>query len=82
MDIFEFLQLTEEERVMALWKGVKVAERAEENMKYELYQFDDFYAEVEKNEFGFYKSISNTFVTTAFLEPYLEQIDISSLMLS
>ena len=80
MKLDEFVLLTEDQRISVLWREAKmVAQRNDDNYNIFLYQVYSFYIEVwySKNLMNIYnlKSFSNT----DLLEPYLEEINISSL---
>jgi len=77
MTLYQFNALSEEEQANLLWdKGVHIAHRSDETIKYILYQLDAFYIEVwyayEDNNILKFR----TFSSTDALEPYLQQINI------
>jgi hypothetical protein len=65
------------EQQEAIWDGVLVADREDEEHKILLYQIDSFYVEVyyhkEYNVIRKYRS----FASTEQLEPYLRKIDLA-----
>ena len=71
--------LDEMEQTEAIWSGEFIADRRDEEHNILLYQIDSFYVEVyyhrEYNTIRKFRSFSST----AQLEPYLNQIDISKL---
>ena len=80
MKLDEFVILTEDERISVLWREAQiVAERSDRDHNIFLYQVYSFYIEVwySKNLMNIYNLKS--FSDTDLLEPYLEDINISSL---
>jgi hypothetical protein len=69
------------EQARTLWeRGVLLAERAEGYEHMKLYQMHDVYIEVTwHTHFNVIKKVSS-FTNPDHLEPYLDQIDISSLL--
>ena len=77
----QFNTTQEIEQSRSLWeKGVLLAERVEGYHKIMLYQLYDVYIEVTwHSHFNVIQKVSS-FTATENLDPYLEQIDISSLL--
>ena len=75
MTLYQFNLLDEMEQAEAVWEGVHIAEREDEEHKILLYQIDSFYVEVfyhkEYNVIRRFRS----FASTEQLEPYLKQMD-------
>jgi hypothetical protein len=81
MTLFEFKLLAEDEQIEVIWEsGHFVADRYEHDCSVLLYQVDSFYVEVFYvvwlNRFEILRSFTNT----EQLSPYLDEIDISSLI--
>ena len=80
MTLNEFKALDQQEQQEVIWEGVHIGERADPEHWVLLYHLGDFYVEVfyhkEKNALVKY----NAFKATERLRPYLDQIDISSVM--
>jgi hypothetical protein len=80
MTLYEFNQLDEMEQAEALWNGVFIADREDDEHKILLYQIDGFYVEVfyhkEYNVIRRFRSFSSTNP----LDPYLDKIDIQALL--
>jgi len=74
MTLYEFNALDEMEQQEAIWEGVHIADREDEEHKILLYQIDAFYVEVyyhkEYNVIRRYRS----FASVEQLEPYLSQM--------
>ena len=77
MTLYEFKCLDEMEQAEAVWNGVHLANREDDEHRILLYQIDGFYVEVfydkEHNVIRRFRSFSNV----GPLEPYLEQIDLA-----
>lgn len=81
MNLDEFALLTEDQRISILWREAKIiAQRKEDDYNVFLYQVYSFYIEVwySCNLMNIYSLKS--FSSTEELDPYLEQVDISSLI--
>ena len=81
--LYEFNSLDEFEKGSALWEyGVFLSQRFEEEIGYNLYQLNNFYVEVMYN--GGINAITKftSFSTITKLEPYLDKIDITSIVSS
>ncbi|GEO11983.1 hypothetical protein SAE01_44790 [Segetibacter aerophilus] len=75
--LYQYNELSEDERKSLLWsEGAFVGERAVGNLRVALYQLYSFYVEVyyDDNEIESVRS----FCDTSQLEPYLKDIDITS----
>ncbi len=74
--LYQFIGLDEMEQQEAIWEGVLIADREDEEHKILLYQIDSFYVEV------FYHKEYNVirryipFNSTDKLAPYLEKINV------
>jgi len=76
MTLYQFLQLDEAEQAEAIWDGVFIGDREDEEHKILLYQIDGFYVEVFYNkEYNVIRRY-RPFSSTNQLEPYLSNIDI------
>ena len=78
LTLYEFNALSDFEKGEVLFKnGEHLTERFDEEYGYSLYQFSNFYVEVQYN--GGINAITKltSFLTYTKLEPYLENIDIS-----
>ena len=80
MTQYQFNQLTRnKQRLCLLTEGVFLEERSTMRHDVMLYELDGFYAEAffikDTNKAAFFKSFTNT----AYLEPYLQQIDLQHL---
>jgi len=77
MTLYEFNLLDEMEQAEAVWEGVHIGEREDEEHKILLYQIDSFYVEVfyhkEYNVIRRFRS----FASMEQLEPYLGKMDLS-----
>jgi len=80
MTLYHFNQLDEMEQAEAVWDGVQIGERFDEEHNILLYQIDKFYVEAfihrEYNVLRRFRSFSST----DQLEPYIGQIDIVKLL--
>lgn len=76
MTLYEFNGLDEMEQAEAVWEGVFISDREDEEHKILLYQVDSFYVEVfyhkEYNVIRKFRSFSST----EQLHPYLENINL------
>ena len=80
MTLYEFNALDEMEQAEAVWDGVHIGERWDEEHNILLYQRDDFYIEVfHHKELNVIRRI-RSFKNASQLEPYLGQIDITKLI--
>jgi hypothetical protein len=77
MTLYEFNALDEMEQAEAVWEGVFIADRQDNEHRILLYQIDSFYVEayyhIEHNVLRRFRSFSST----TQLEPYLNQIDLT-----
>lgn len=80
MTLYDFRMLDEMEQQEAIWEGVHIGDREDEEHKILLYQIDAFYVEV------FYNKVKNmivrhrAFANVGQLRPYTDQIDISTIL--
>jgi hypothetical protein len=76
MTYYEFLQLPDVEQAYELLEAEKLAERIEGDCFYVLFELYGFYVEVKYN-----KGITaiKPFASTYYLDPYLEEIDITEI---
>ena len=84
MDItlYEFNALNDFDKGEALWEyGVHLSERFDDLCGYLLYQINDFYVEVTYNVDANQISKFTSFKTETKLQPYLNKIDISDLLI-
>lgn len=80
MTISEFNRLHNDEQVDIVWKhGAIVSSRVEERNKFILLQVFGFYVEIQYDAASNALDFVTTFVGTDRLDPYLDNIDISSL---
>lgn len=76
MTLYQFISLDEMEQQEAIWEGVLIADREDEEHKIFLYQIDSFYVEVFRpKEYNVVRKFV-PFSSTDKLEPYLEKIKI------
>jgi len=78
MSLNEFLGFDEMEQIEAFWTGVFIGRRSDGGFVIECRQIDDFYVEY-KILGGHYIDI-HVFKDPAFLQAYLSEIDISTVM--
>lgn len=81
MTLYDFRLLEENEQWNAIWGGVHIGERTDDKHWILLYHLGDFYVEVfyDKQKTVIVKF--NPFKSTERLHPYLNQIDITSLLI-
>ena len=77
MTLYEFLRSGEMEQIEAFWAGIFIGQRSDGAFAVECRQIDDFY--VEYKILGGHYIDMCAFKNTDLLQPYLGQIDISSL---
>ena len=75
---FKLLDISEQNTILQT-QAVYLGERSEEQYTFKLYQIDDFYVE-EMWHVPFNERRALTFVSVDRLQPYLEVIDISTLL--
>jgi hypothetical protein len=80
MTLFEFKCLDENEKQDAIFNGVHVAERSDDEHWILLYQLDNLYVEVYYHQAKEVIVKYTPFMATQRLNPYLRQIDISHLL--
>jgi len=81
MTLFDFQLLPENEKIELLYKqGVYIGKRKEGTVTVLLYQLNSFYAEVFYKKYRCYVTKIHCFSSTAFLDPYLTEIDVESLV--
>ena len=79
MTLYQFNALDEMEQAEAVWSGVHIGERRDEEHNILLYQIDSFYVEVYFNrELNVIRKF-RSFSSTDQLGPYLDSIDIKQL---
>ncbi len=79
--LYEFNSLNDFEKGEALWENeVHVSERFEGEIGYSLYQLNNFYVEVMYNGGINAKTKFTSFSTITKLEPYLDKINITSIV--
>ena len=78
MTLYEFNGLDEMEQAEAVWDGVFVADREDEEHRILLYQVDSFYVEVYFHKVFQVIRKYKSFSSTEQLQPYLNQIDLLS----
>ncbi len=76
MHLYNFIALDEQEQAEAIWSGVFIADREDEEHRIPLYQIDSFYVEVY-----YHKELNvirrfRPFSSIEELQPYLDKIDI------
>lgn len=83
MKLYEFNLLNTNEQADAIkFKAAFIGERKEEKYTYKLYQIDDFYIEEKwHTAFNERREVSS-FMSIAKLQPYLEVMDVTSLLVS
>jgi hypothetical protein len=76
----EFECLPEAEQLTLIQEdGIYIGKKWENNLSILLFQIEDFYIEVIYRKYRCYVSSIRCFTSTAFIEPYLEQVDIEPL---
>ena len=80
MTLNEFTILDEMEQRNAILDGVHIGERTDDKHWVLLYQLGDFYVEVFYHKADYVIVKYNPFTKSELLEPYLNEIDISSLL--
>lgn len=82
MTITQFNQLDNDQQIEIVWKcGAIVSSRVEDPYKYILLQLYGFYVEIRYDTRLNALDFVTTFVGTDRLDPYLDNIDISSLLI-
>jgi hypothetical protein len=76
MTIYDFHLLDEMEQAEAVWSGVHIGEREDEEHKISLYQIEAFYVEVFYHKEYEVTRKMRAFVSTTLLEPYLDKISL------
>ncbi|MBL7710698.1 MAG: hypothetical protein JNJ86_16630 [Chitinophagaceae bacterium] len=82
MTLYQFNMLDEAEQLEAIWdKSTKLDEREDSDFLYILYQIDNFYIEEKIRKEGNIRHAFKSFTSTSasLLQPYLDQIDITSI---
>lgn len=80
MTLYEFNSLDEMEQAEAIWDGVFIANREDDEHRILLYQIDGFYVEAYVHkEYGVLRKF-RSFSSTDPLDSYLEKIDIQALL--
>lgn len=82
MTLYQFNMLDESEQLEAIWdRSTTLAERQDAEFLYILYQIDSFYIEEKVQKDGNIRHAFKSFASTSasLLQPYLDQIDITSL---
>ena len=83
MTLFEFQLNPIPEQVAILYQqGVYIGKRKEEGLSILLYQLDSFYVEIVYKKYRRYVARTRCSGSTAFLDPYLEQINVEHLVSS
>jgi hypothetical protein len=76
MTLYEFNVLDEMEQAEAVWAGVFVADREDEQHRILLYQIDSFYVEVYYHKQHNVLIRFQSFSSINQLDPYLDKIDL------
>jgi len=80
MTLYQFKLLDETEQIMTIYdKGVYLADRVEGDYIFTLYQIDSFYVEEHWTASNVRRAFIS-FISHEKLNPYLDNIDISSLI--
>jgi hypothetical protein len=83
MKLYEFNLLTTTEKVETIQsKAAYIAERTEEKYTFKLYQLDNFYVEEKWHTAFNERREILSFTSINGLQPYLEVIDVTSLLVS
>jgi len=83
MQLYQYSTLSHCDQVDILCKkGIRLGSRTDEDYNITLYQIDGFYVEVFYHRKKRHVTHLRPFSTTDLLEAYLDDIDISSVMLS
>lgn len=81
MTLFDFRLLTDNEQINLLYtNGVYVGKRRVKGQVVVLYQLEDFYVEIYYKKYRHHVSCIHIFLTTALLQPYLDQVNIDDLI--
>jgi hypothetical protein len=80
MTLFEFRMLDENEKQEAIFNGVQIAERTDDEHWILLYQLDNLYVEVYYHQEKKVIVKYTPFKASQRLSPYLRQIDISAIL--
>ena len=79
LTLYQYNDLDELEQFEVIWNsGILLAKRTDQTYTYTLYSLWNFYVEMKRHiEYDVWHGL-RTFSTTALLDPYLKDIDISS----
>jgi hypothetical protein len=77
MTLYQFNALDEMEQAEAVWDGVFVADREDDQHRILLYQIDSFYVEAYYNNEHNVLVKFRSFSSINQLDPYLEKIDLT-----
>jgi len=77
MSLYEFNALNEMEQAKAVWDGMFVADREDEEHRILLYQIDSFYVEVYYHKQDNALKRFRSFSSINQLDPYLDKIDLT-----
>ena len=80
MTLYQFKTLDEREQREAVEDAVHIDERMDQDHWILLYHLGDFYVEVFYNKTTYVIVDYNAFETTERLQPYLDKIDITSVL--
>jgi len=81
MKLSEFKQLPQKAQIDVLYnQGTYVGKRRAGSMIIVLYQVEDFYVEIYYREYRRHISRINCFLSTCFLDPYLDQMNVELLV--
>jgi hypothetical protein len=80
MTIHEFITLDVYEKAETAWAGTHIADRIDRGDIVQLFLLDNFFVEIFFNHFDNEVITVIPFTSSRLLEPYCEEIDISSLV--
>jgi hypothetical protein len=81
MSLCDFYLMTENEQIEVLYRdAVYVGKRKNEGLVAILFQLDTFYVEINYKKYRYFVESMQVFTTTEILEPYMEQINVDSVM--
>lgn len=76
MTLYQFNELDEMEQAEALWAGVFLTDREDEEHRILLYQIDNFYVEAYYHKQHNVLVRFSSFSSIDLLDPYLDKIDL------
>ena len=80
MTLYEFIELNEINKEIAVWNGVYLVNRFEKPFIYQLYSLGSFFVEVTYNPKINEVTHLEPFTASKLLEPYINQISLEDLI--